>query len=205
MKSVSSSKSFTWFGVALFYLAYLLVLLIGQEFHPWLTFTFLNVNLQILLFNFLPVLLTIYLFKLSQRSKIFVVCAALVFAPMFLVALSLAGINTTRLSFALNWPVYTLLAGGRDNMTIPRDTGEVFLGGGWNSSYIYNANDKWWDKYLTDLQAYQMSKKQNVATQNNASSGDDQDCRIVTPLIGHWYLEYQQYGGGFVPCEGIAQ
>ena len=203
LKFIAPYKSNTWLAVAIFYFIYVFVLIVVQEFHPWLMFTAWGVSVRVLAFNLLPILVGVYFFRYSRRAKLFVVSAALVLAPMFLLMLNFASFNTTRLSFVLNLPVYTLLADGRDNMTIPRDAGEVFLGGGWSRSYVYNADDQWWNKYREELQAANLAKSHTAATFQILDTNNDRDCRLVTPLVGHWYLEYLQYGGGFIPCEGI--
>jgi hypothetical protein len=203
LKFIAPNKSDTWLAVAIFYLIYLFVLIVGQEFHPRLMFTAWGVSVRVLAFNFLPVAVGVYLFRHSRHAKLFMVSAALMLVPMFLLMLDFARFDTTRVSFALNLPIYTLLADGRDNMIIPRDAGEVFLGGGWSRSYVYNANDQWWNKYQEELRAFNLAENHTAATFEILDPNNDRDCRVVTPLVGHWYLEYQQYGGGFVPCKGI--
>jgi hypothetical protein len=60
-------------------------------------------------------------------------------------------------------------------------------------------------KPTSPLLVNNQSKNHDAGANASAGSNNDRDCRVVTPLVGHWYLEYQQYGGGFIPCEGIVQ
>jgi hypothetical protein len=203
MKRITPSKSFSWLAVVLFYFLYLLVLIVGHSFHPWLDVSASGMSLRAAAFYLLPVVVAVYVFRRSQRSKLFIVSSALVVVPIFLILLNIFGLDVNRLSFAINWPVYALLADGSDNITIPRDTGEVFLGGGWSNYYVYDASGNWWNKYQEELQATNLAKRHTDVTFEIKDINNYRECRIVTPLIGHWYLEYKQYGGGFLPCAGI--
>jgi hypothetical protein len=149
---------------------------------------------------FLVVFLTVLALarkRCKSAASIGLSIPAVLFVASLLVGL---GIDRYQVAFWVTYPYYQQKTLSQQASSFDWNEGAVFLGGGWQNKLKYDPMDEDW----VDLSA-KRSVKVNVLGFGETkdlrnSTSDNCNMRILRQLGGHWYLDTEYYGGGFI-CE----
>jgi hypothetical protein len=122
-------------------------------------------------------------------------------AVMFVAALlGSAGIDRYQISFWVTYPYYQQKMPSQQVTSFDWNEGGVFLGGGWQNKLKYDPADEDWMKLSAKLPATLNALSLGEINDLRNSTPNNCDMRILRQLGGHWYLDTEFYGGGFI-CE----